>query len=79
MKALQRKVSALKSEIKQLCETSIGAFLPVQQAEADLNNVFTAIKFAIPHVVCPKCNGGRCDTCRKTGWLPKEVFERMPK
>lgn len=79
LKELQKRIALLKKDVRAICETPIGAFLAVQQADADLQNVWTAIKFAMPYAQCPKCNGAKCASCRKTGWVPKQVLGLMPK
>jgi hypothetical protein len=55
--------------------------LPRSQFNADMKNAYAAIKFAIPHSVCPYCKGRTfktCKACSGAGWMPKEMYERVP-
>lgn len=66
----------LVATIKKLAEVS--PFLHTQSCLADVNNAKQAIKFAKPFAVCPYCKAKGCDACKKTGWVPKNIYESAP-
>jgi hypothetical protein len=66
----------LAAMVKALGELS--PFLHVQSCAADLNNAKQAIKFAKPYAVCPYCKGKKCQACKQTGWVPKNIYEQAP-
>lgn len=66
----------LQAALKKLAELS--PFLHLQSANADANNVKQAIKFSMPYAVCPYCKGKKCQACRQTGWVTKQVYESAP-
>jgi hypothetical protein len=46
-----------------------------KQAAADLGNVRRALRFAMPHAICPYCKakGGACKACGGHGWVGERV------
>ena len=43
-----------------------------------LVNLITAVKWAIPHSICPECDGDGvgCETCEdRSGWVNKETWD----
>jgi len=76
---IQRQLQALRHDIKELADQPIGQFIRRQQIDADLKNVWSAIKFARPHASCPYCNQDTgCDACKSTGWVPIDIYKAAP-
>lgn len=50
-----------------------------QATIADIDNAKRAIVGAIPHTVCPLCQGAgvECKTCKRSGFITKDQFERL--
>ncbi len=78
MMHIMNKIQVIRKELEAMALEPIGAFLHIQQIDAFLVNARVAIKFARPHIDCPYCKGEKCKECRKTGWLPKDVYDRVP-
>lgn len=76
---------AQKKAIKAILDTELGAHIHPQQVMKDLDEVIRAIKFAEPYEVCPYCRNAsrRCAgdkaVCKRSGWIPKEVSENVPR
>lgn len=56
---------------------------PINPFKTETANLRRAIRFAMPHVVCPYCQGeggigGDCKACKGDGWLNKSQWERVP-
>ena len=79
IKAVQASLKDLRKQIHELVEMPFGAFLTQTQLDAHIKNLHAALKFSIPYAVCPMCKGKKCDSCRTVGWMPKEVYERVPR
>ncbi|MFP4225036.1 MAG: ParB N-terminal domain-containing protein [Phycisphaeraceae bacterium] len=75
---LQQDIQSVRRQVESYRDEPVGGWLKLQRIDIDLKNVWTALKFAMPHAVCPYCQGEKCDNCRQTGWMPKDVFERVP-
>lgn len=78
---LAGQLRAVKKGIKALTDDPLGVWLHAQDVLASLENVIKAVKFARPHALCPYCKGGGnkgCKTCRKSGWMPVEVYNAVP-
>lgn len=74
---LKNKIAFFSRELKDIDDV-IGAHLNRQQIETDLRSVAANIRFGLPYAVCPYCKGEKCEHCRQVGWVPKEVYGRMP-
>lgn len=46
-------------------------------AEGLLSRALKEMSYRVPHAVCPKCAGNRCDKCRFKGWLSPPEFDRL--
>ena len=46
-----------------------------KQAETDLGNVRRALRFAVPHAICPYCKAkdARCKACHGKGWVGERI------
>jgi len=63
---------------KSIVEKSTNPYLQKNPAQKDLENAFHTVKFAKPHSICPYCKGKKCDRCKETGWMPRDVYQRVP-
>jgi hypothetical protein len=85
-KELSKYMSAIAKIRKEINEQVEGknplyAHLEINQLSADLKNAWAQLKFARPHAICPYCHAKlrkTCKVCKTVGWLPKEVWERVP-
>jgi hypothetical protein len=70
----------LQRKFHTLASNPISVFLNWHQIRADLNNIGYQIFSAKPYATCPYCGGDgeRCKICRKCGWVPKGIYERIP-
>lgn len=86
-KALHEHVESLQKSLREV-EAAVSqdseryAFFEITTFRGHLQNAINSIEFAIPHAVCPYC-GGRdaelCKVCKKTGFVPKEIYHVAPK
>lgn len=74
--ALNRDLQAISKRLEQLAELS--PFLHLQSVQADISNAKRAVKFARPYAVCGYCKGKGCEACKRTGWVPKNIYESTP-
>lgn len=54
------------------------AFVNVSSTMSLLDNLYGELTQILPHAVCPYCQGqvkSHCTVCRKTGFLPKHVWD----
>ena len=61
---------------------AMGVFwLHSQTLLADLRNAKAAIKFSMPHAVCPQCKaqheGQECGACKGSGFVSKNLYETL--
>ena len=79
MKDLMASLSRLKISVLKKIENHPGyRHIPRQQWQMDCENLRSAIKFGIPHAICPTCWGDSCDSCLKVGWIPKRKWKNLP-
>jgi len=64
---------AAKELLNTISNTQDGVWLNYQPMAIKLRDVAEGIKFAKPHVICPKCDGNGCEYCKNLGWIPKAV------
>ena len=60
-----------KELLQTLSNTPDGKWIQYQPLAIKIRDVAEAIKFAMPHAVCPHCNGNGCSHCHGLGWIPK--------
>lgn len=76
---LIRDLSRVKRSAMALCGTPLGAFVHPQSLETDLNNALRHLRAARPYAVCTYCrDGAGCKTCRKQGWITKDIYDATP-
>lgn len=76
---LIRDLSRVKRSAMALCGTPLGAFVHPQSLETDLNNALRHLRAARPYAVCSYCrDGAGCKTCRKQGWVTKDIHDATP-
>lgn len=82
---LARRTSELKVAIQRGVEAKDELFARFNATDqVNFSNGYAAIKANMPYCVCRGCKGrsretGTCMFCKKTGWLTKAEYERMPK
>jgi len=64
--SFMREVSKLKADFRHLATLPGGEWAGrrVQQFDADVNNLHAALRFSIPHALCPYCGGPTCSQCK---------------
>jgi len=50
-----------------------------QRLDVELGNIVTDLKNSRPYGLCGQCHGDGCDLCKKSGWLPKNMWDNLPK
>lgn len=66
-------IRKLLSEAKRMMK-GLESWNPFIQKNATVDHIDQAsenLKNGLPHAICSECGGKKCDTCRKSGWLPK--------
>jgi ParB-like chromosome segregation protein Spo0J len=65
--------SDLEKRTKDFAAYANGSMLRVTYAKAldYLINVQKMLAAALPHCVCPSCQGAKCVDCKHSGWMPK--------
>jgi hypothetical protein len=48
------------------------------QFQTQLQALYTTVKFAMPYAACPYCRGAGCKVCKKAGWIPQPIYNRLP-
>jgi|MDTC01.3.fsa_nt_gb hypothetical protein len=46
-----------------------------QEFEMTIRNAVAALKWAMPHAVCPYCTGSGCQNCHEMGWVNKDTYD----
>jgi len=82
VQAILTKVSAIKASLKHAQDTKDLLFTEVNFSSvlAYLDNMFGGIKRAMPHTVCPTCNGKlveSCTLCAGRGVISEILYERV--
>ena len=85
VQGLLSRVSAIKSAVKHAQDTKDLLFIEMEQsgyssALAFLDNVYGGIKRAMPHTVCPKCQGKlveKCPLCGGRGVISEVLYQRV--
>jgi len=79
---LATAIIAIRTKIQQGVREgwSEFAFLDTQRTLSDLANAKSALNFARPYALCPYCRqkAEPCTHCRRRGWLPADVYGRLP-
>ena len=60
-----------KDLLHSINNTPDGVWMNYQPLAIKIRDVAEGIKFAMPHAICPKCNGRGCASCKDLGWIPK--------
>ncbi len=81
---LMQAVTSLKSRVtKAAASDPLFRLVAAQPFAIDCNNLFSALKHALPYAVCPYCGGesigNRCNGCKGSGWVNKVTFDNAPK
>jgi len=76
---MQKSLKAMIQMATAVAAAPPGKYLHMQSFEQHMNDAWAALKFARPYGMCPYCGGDRCDKCRNSGWMPRNVFTAVPK
>lgn len=79
-KELVLGASTIRGTIRKIMGTNDPkfAFVNVSSTMSLLDNLYGELTQILPHAVCPYCQGqvkSHCTVCRKTGFLPKHVWD----
>jgi hypothetical protein len=76
---------AVVSSINKLKRKSTFPFLDLVKVEKLINTIRDAqvaltdhLRDATPYIVCPKCGGSQCRTCKSIGYLSRGVYNANP-
>ena len=78
LKAAKIRLTEFERILKVVLQSPVGRYINAQQVAAEIGNLKRAIKFAVPYTTCPGCSGDGCQSCRETGWMPKDAYDRLP-
>jgi hypothetical protein len=78
-----KQVGQLRSFLKSLAESNKPLFQEVKfnPMLADIDRIYDGMKVAIPHAVCPKCQGrlaDKCKQCNGRGLLSEFRYRMVP-
>src|SRR5262249_53406014 len=76
-RSIVQLIGRLKTEVAELRQLPGGECLTVAGIHIDLDNAQRQVRFAAPYVVCPDCNGAKCQNCNKKGWLREGAWEHL--
>lgn len=83
-KVLLDEIQRLRMAAKKLSGTRLcGEYVPLGEVDKGLSNVYSALKYAVPHARCCYCAkaGGLqegCHACGGRGWLSKGLHDAAP-
>jgi hypothetical protein len=66
-----------KKDLRTLMNGPAGAYLDEQEIDQRMTEARALVTYAMPHAVCPFCNGSKCKACKQTGWMPEKTFEQL--
>lgn len=78
MQDLQAEIMRARRHLTKIMEQPWSAYVD-QSVGAALSRAWSGAKFARPYTICPYCGGDKCKACKGRGWMPKDVFDRVPK
>lgn len=82
IKEMMAEISDIKSRIKNGKDSGDPLFFEIgNELFADLSVCREGISYALPHVVCPTCNGHlkeKCQLCHGRGVISKHLYETVP-
>lgn len=81
-KTIMEQVRDLQQAVSQFAESTkedLSVYFNRQSVDVAFDGIWDAMKFAIPHALCPYCKGkGKCHRCRNTGWMPRKIYDQVP-
>lgn len=76
---LVAQLKTCKAAVEELAAKKAGtAFLDVPEITAYLSSAMAGLKAAMPHEVCPHCDGSGCGACKDTGYVNSMIAEMAP-
>lgn len=70
-----RNINELRRAIKAMAGRPGTAWIDCDDVMADLNHAKEVIRNGRPYRVCPVCDGSHCDACKRSGFMPKDVWQ----
>lgn len=74
----QNSLRAIKQLIQQLAQTPMGAYINLPGFESAIEDAWRVLRFSRPFGICPYCGGDRCDSCKRSGWMPRDLWSAAP-
>lgn len=73
-----RRLKAIEDAVVARCRAQdpSTAFVTIADLQSAISTARSVLKFAIPYVICPFCEGQACDRCNSAGWMPKQLYAR---
>jgi len=77
--AAANKLDGLLSDLKAIAVTDGGQYVKkdLEMFENELMLLKQRIRSCAYHAICPSCDGRKCRTCLKTGWIAKNVLPML--
>ena len=76
--SLIREFERVLASSSEVASSDVGKFIDVDFL-ADLTSQATShIRSVVPDNLCPWCNAKGCQTCRRTGRVPRQIWLRAP-
>lgn len=77
------QLARLRDAVAKHLKDADGVFDRMSQSsfQANYGNLRRTLKSAMPHVICPYCNGkpSKCKSCKRTGFMSEYEFQAVPK
>lgn len=80
-RSLAARISTLKKEFETLAEKSENPYASAGQQkewEAGVSNLHHIVRHVTPFAICPFCGGRKCDSCKQSGFMGEDRYQRVP-
>ncbi len=85
IRPILNKLNAINREVHDRVKegSTLWQAFKLNNFETAMFNMKNAIKFSIPHAVCPYCSGdggigSKCKGCQGSGWVNKLTYQGAP-
>jgi len=68
-------LKAMLRQIKKTAGRTSGSWFDLAVVTEKFEAAIDAIEKAAPYIVCPACEGKKCNECRNSGFMPKEEYD----
>lgn len=78
-KSALAKLKGVVADVGKLGDA--GRLINQPSLKRDIDNARRAIRFAMPHAVCPYCQAKKadCKACKGSGWVGEDTYSQAPK